>query len=192
MTRLRSVSYGAACPATFEVVEARRYHCGQMARLLRVEHLEAVARLGVNSHREMVDRFAESAFRRAWLCDGRLMALGGVTGPALASTGYVWLALSAEATRFPLQIVREACRQLDAIMVTKRHLVTSILDGDQAAKRFAIFLGFVPADEPQRPAAASRLGRRDLAQRFEKNQEARLPIGSGSAVTMSYRHEEKI
>lgn len=176
----------------FTVIEAKRHHCGQMARLLRIEHQQAVASLGVDTHREMVARFGESAFRRAWLCDGRLIALGGVTGPQLASTGYVWLALSMQATKFPLETVREARRQLDEIMLVKRQLVTSILDGDHAAKRFAIFLGFVPADEPQQPAAASRLGRRDLAQRFEKNQDARLPVGSGSAVTMSYRHEERI
>lgn len=175
----------------FQIVEARRHHCGQMARLLRLEHQQAVARLGINSHRELVARFGESAFRRAWLLDGRLIALGGVTGTALSVSGYIWMALSGEAKRFPLETVREARRQLDQIMLVKRLLVTSILDGDEAAKRFAIFLGFVLADQPDMPCAISRLGRRDLAQRFEKNEDARLPIGTGSAVAMSYRHEER-
>ncbi|SDD95511.1 hypothetical protein SAMN05216337_1017147 [Bradyrhizobium brasilense] len=172
------------------MIEAKRHHCGQMARILRIEHQQAVARLGINAHRELVARFSESAFRRACLRDGRLIALWGVTGSALASAGYVWLAMSVEATRLPLAAVRETRRQLDEIMVLKRTLVTSILDGDAAAMRFAVFLGFVPADEPGALPAVSRDGRRDLARRSERSEGARLPIGSGSAVTMSYQHAE--
>lgn len=172
------------------VIEAKRHHCGQMARILRIEHQAAVARLGIDTHRELVARFGESAFRRAWLRDGRLIALGGVTGSALATAGYVWLAMSIEAARLPMAAVREARKQLDEIMAVKRTLVTSILDGDDAAMRFAVFLGFVPADEPDALPAASRAGRRELARRSERSDTARLPIGSGSAVTMSYQHVE--
>jgi hypothetical protein len=73
----------------FEIVEAKAWHCGAMSRALRLEHQKAVAMIGLNSHRELRGMFDESIFRKAWLIDGRLAAVGGVTGPALSSYGIV-------------------------------------------------------------------------------------------------------
>jgi hypothetical protein len=171
----------------FQIVEARPWHCGQMVRLLRAEQQRAIARLGVDSHRELRSRFETSAFRRAWLIDGTLAGLGGVTGSLLAAEGYVWLALSDAASRYPLAIVREARRQLAEAGVMKRLLVTSILDGDDGAKRFAIFLGFVLADNIAATPAASRFGRRSIAMNFDGDHAARLPLGKGCAVAMAWR-----
>lgn len=126
----------------FQIVEAREYHCGQIIRRLREEHHAAIAGLGVNAHREIRANFADSAYRRAWLINGRLAALGGVTGPLASSQGFIWLALTAQATRYPLEIVKEARRQIDHILETKRDLVTSLIPGDRTAIRFATFLGF--------------------------------------------------
>ena len=98
--------------------------------------------LGVNPHREIRASFDQSAYRRAWLVNGRLAGLGGVTGSLAASQGMIWLALSARATRYPIEIVKEARRQLDAISETKRDLVSSLIPGDRAAIRFATRLGF--------------------------------------------------
>lgn len=172
----------------FTIVPAKPWHCGAMVRRLRLEQRKAVARLGLDSHRELAEQFGQSAFRRALLIDGQVEALGGVTGSTLSSEGYVWLALSPKAARYPLLLVREARKQLDDIMVTKRLLVTSVLDEDVAAKRFAIFLGFTLADDEASPAV-SRAGRRLELQRVEGNHEARVPLGSGSAVAMIYRSE---
>ncbi len=173
----------------FTIVEAKPWHCGAMVRRLRVEHRIAVARLGLDSHRELSDRFGQSAFRRALLIDGTLEGLGGVTGSMLSSEGYVWLALSQEAAQYPLFLAREARRQLDEIMSTRRLLVTSVLDDDTAAKRFAIYLGFVLADDEFALPAASRHGRRVALQRVQGDHEARIPIGTGSAVALAYRAE---
>ena len=71
----------------FEIVEAKAWHCGAMSRLLRQEHAEAIALIGLNSHRELRAVFDESIFRRAWLINGRLAALGGVIGPAASAYG---------------------------------------------------------------------------------------------------------
>lgn len=131
-----------AAGAEFLIVEAKAYHCGLMARKLRTEHLNAVLALGINPHRELRHCFDVSSFRRAWLIDGKLAAIGGVTGPVASSHGYVWLAFTNEALRFRCEIVREATRQLDAITMVKRELMTSIIEADQTAKRFAEFLGF--------------------------------------------------
>ncbi len=171
----------------FEIIEAKPWHCGAMVRKLRLEHQMASTKLGIDSHRRMAEHFGQSTFRRALLIDGNLEGLGGVTAPLLASSGYVWLALSQKATRYPLFLVREARRQLDQIMVTKRELVTVVVDDDFAAKRFAVHLGFVLADGEGASPAASRVGRRALYQRIEGEHEARVPLGSGSATALAYR-----
>lgn len=150
----------------------------------------AVAKLGLDSHRELSERFGQSAFRRALLIEGDLEALGGVTGSLLSGEGYVWLALSARAQAYPKALVRLARQQLDEIMGTKRVLVTSVLDDDLAAKRFAVYLGFVLADDDSARPAASRHGRRLLARRLEESHEARIPLGKGSAVALAYRSME--
>lgn len=175
----------------FQIIPAKPWHCGAMVRRLRIEHRMAVAKLGLDSHRELSDRFGQSAFRRALLIDGHLEALGGVTGSLLSGEGYVWLALSQKAMQYPLTVIKQARQQLAAVMQTKRTLITSILDGDDAAKRFAIFLGFVPADLDDAISAFSRLGRRDMLRRLETNEDARISMGSGSAVVMRYKAENE-
>jgi hypothetical protein len=127
----------------FQIVEAKAWHVGRMTRLLRAEHRDAVVAIGVNAHRELRDRFDESFFRRAWLADGHLLGLGGVTGSPLASEGMVWLALAGAAARYPVAMLREARRQIDGLMATKRSLMTVILPEDAASFRFARHLGFV-------------------------------------------------
>lgn len=174
----------------FSIVPARAYHCGQMVRLLRTEQAQAVARLGVDSHKELRARFDASSFRRAWMIDGKLAGLGGVTGTNLSRRGYVWLALTNDALNYPMTIVREARRQMGDIMGTKREVLTTILDGDDASKRFAIFLGFVVIDGAWLEAATSKTARRELMTLFEKTPEARVPIGTGYGVAMKYRHQE--
>lgn len=176
----------------FQIIPAKPWHCGAMVRRLRLEHRIAVARLGLDSHRELFDRFGQSTLRRALLIDGRLEALGGVTGSALSGEGYVWLALSAKAARYPLVLVREARRQLEMAMQTRSVLVTTVLDGDEAAKRFAIFLGFVPAGDAQAMPAASRAGRRVLAATLATDPDTRVAIGSGAAVALAYRSEQQM
>jgi hypothetical protein len=175
----------------FEIIPAKPWHCGAMVRRLRTEHALAVARLGLDSHRELADRFGQSAFRRALLIDGQLEALGGVTGSLLSSEGYVWLALSGKAQGYPLLLVRQARKQLEQIMTIKRVLVTSVLDEDFAAKRFAVYLGFVLADDDRAAPAASRQGRRSALRMIEGQHEARIPLGSGSAVALAYRAMEE-
>ncbi len=174
----------------FAIVPAKPWHCGAMVRKLRLEHRVAVARLGLDSHRELFERFGQSSFRRALLIDGQIEALGGITGAALSGEGYVWLGLSHKAARYPLLLVREARRQLDLAMQTRSVLVTTVLDGDAAAQRFAVFLGFVPAGDGSAQPAASRAGRRVLQQRLAGDPEARLSLGSGSAVALAYRSEQ--
>lgn len=127
---------------TFEIIEAKPYHCGQMVRALRHDHRAAVLKLGLNAHRQLRACYDDSAFCRAWIIDGKLAGLGGVTGTEASFSGYIWLALTEEATRYPKMIVKEARNQLNEIMSVKRRLLTTLVDADPTSRRFAEYLGF--------------------------------------------------
>ena len=173
----------------YEVIEAKPFHCGQILRRLRHEHVEAIARVGVPSHRELRALFDTSYLRRAWLIDGKLEAIGGVSGSIMSHYGFVWVALSQEATKHRFALVREAKRQLDEIMTIKSELVTTLIGGDEAAKRLAIFLGFhCEHGGPGRPAF-SKSGRRTLAEHLETNPDIRNPIGNGYFICLGYHPE---
>lgn len=174
---------------TFQIVEARSWHCGAMARLLRAEHWLALARVRVEVHHELRACFEDSAFCRAWLIDGKLAALGGVRGTLTDPLGYVWLALSARALKFPVAVVREARRQLDEIMATRVELATTLLLDDEAAIRFSVFLGFHVDDDGPGARAWSRQGRQDLIGYLQRATEQRVRVGHGYAVAVGYHHE---
>lgn len=119
-----------------------------MMRFLRQEHREQLGYLGVHGHRELRQAFETSTFKRSWFADGDLCGLGGVTGTALSSSGLIWLALAQGATRYPVEIIKEAKRQIAGVLETKRELVTTVIAGDQTAMRFAGFIGFHVMGDP--------------------------------------------
>jgi hypothetical protein len=170
----------------FEVIEAKEFHCGQILRRLRIEHREAIERVGANAHHELRALFDSSYLRRAWLIDGKLAALGGVSGSIMSHYGFVWVALSSEAMKYPVALVREAKRQIEEIMATKSQLVTTIVGGDDGAKRFAIFLGFHCDHDGLGSPAYSKFSRRNLANYLESTPDLRVPIGKGYIIPMGY------
>lgn len=125
-----------------EVVEAKPWHVGYVIRRLRPEHTAYMERLGLNAHRELQRAFHDSAWRRSWMWDGRPVAIGGVSGSVISPDGYVWLALTKKATSRPLLVMREARRQLSAMMATRHEVQSLAVLCDPAAWRFAVALGF--------------------------------------------------
>jgi hypothetical protein len=183
-------SPGAAAKATrFQIIQAKPFHCGQMVRVLRREHKAAWAEFGVDPHRELRERFAASYMCRAWLIDGKLAALGGVVGTALAPVGYVWLTLSELALQHRIAAAREARRQLAEIMIVKRELAILILPQDKSAMRLAIFLGFHVADQGLGSRAETKPQRRALRLFLESAEELRVPRGNSRAIPMGYHVE---
>lgn len=173
----------------FKVVEAKPWHVGQMMRILRTEHHSALAMMGIKGHRELRSTFEASCVRKAWLIDGRLAGLGGVTGTLLDPIASVWLALSQHAMRYPVAVLREARVQLDSLMVTRRILTTSCLAGDEAALRFAIYLGFHIATAGRGQIALSAFSRRDLRRFVEETPDVRIPCGNSYAIALAYGGE---
>lgn len=128
----------------FEVVDGKPYHVGRLVRAMRPDLRARMIALGMAPHHELRDTFARSAFRKAWLVDGRPVALGGVTGTLLSGSGFIWLVFAVEALRHPKALLAEARRQLDKLLETRDELTTKIPVADAASVRFAVRLGFRP------------------------------------------------
>ena len=166
----------------FELIDAKLWHCGQIIRILRREQKEAMAVIGIDSHHELRMAFEDSAYRKAWLADGKLVGIGGICGPLLSPFGMVWLALSSRVEKYPLALIKLLRQQIEEVMETKRTLLTTILSGDEAAERFAIFMGFVPVGGPNYIlGASSRYGRREIARHIKEMG------GEGYIRVMEYR-----
>lgn len=125
-----------------ELIEAKPYHCGRISRVLRKGHRNILVEMGVDVHREMREMFDASMYRKAWFLDGKLMAIGGVTGTAASAEGMIWLAISEDALNHRHTLARVVLRLLTEIMMTKRSLGTVVLTADKDAIKLAYFLGF--------------------------------------------------
>lgn len=141
----------------FHVRDAKRQDCGMIARRLREEHLEATVVLGLSNHREIRRCFDDSWYAKAWLHDGELLGIGGVTGPLLSGEGLMWLAVSRQAAKFPIETVKEARRQVDFLSKIKRDLFCTLLPEDETAMRFANRLGFEQYSVTPIPYGAGRV-----------------------------------
>jgi hypothetical protein len=175
---------------TFELVDAKLWHCGQMARMARDGH--AVTMMGISQHHELRLAFQQSPYKKSWLIDGKLAAIGGVIGPTIAAHGIIWLTFSNLVSRYPVAATKLMRKELAEIMVVKRLLYCTIIDGDQASERFATFLGFVPASKERELStpALSRHGRREIIRELTEDEHLLVPTGKGFVRMMAYRDVE--
>jgi len=173
--------------------EARTPDCGRMSRMLRAEHMVALAKVGLETHRTLRSIYDRSYYRKALMIDGELVGLGGVDGNFMSPCGYVWLAVSREAHHYPLTLIREIRKCLDEITLTKRILVTTVLDGDEAALRLMAFLGFsaeAPGDGTGegRPAY-SAAARHRMVKYVKRNPDLWKPAGLSAVVSFLFEPE---
>lgn len=171
---------------SFNIRDAKVQDCGKIARMLRPEHNASYVRVGISTHREMRSTFDRSYYRKAWEIDGYLAGIGGLMGSTLSPRAFVWLALTDRATRYPLEMIREARRQLADFMVTKNELVTTVHADDPAAQRFAVFLGFHVGDQPP---AETHFGRKTLQEYILSEPKVRIPFGKSHLIRMGYHGE---
>ena len=135
-----------------EVIPARPHHVGRMLRAMRHQHRVACTAAGVDQHRELATKLAESPHAFTYLVDGVPSAMWGVAGTIMAPSGFVWLVVADAMAPHGARIAREARRQLDAVMATRSSLTTTIPVGDVVALRFAQHLGFRPAPFASSPS----------------------------------------
>ena len=130
----------------FEVIEAKPWHVGQMARTLKQEQREAISKFGVNLHKEMTRIYDASYYRKVWVIDGKIVAIGGVAGSIMSCVGFMWLAASTFALQYPVEMVKETKRQLANALSIHSELSATTIRGDQISKRFLHFFGFAECD----------------------------------------------
>jgi hypothetical protein len=130
----------------FEVREAKPWHVGQMARILRKDLAEHIQKNDMNIHKEMKKVFNESYYRKIWLIDGKLSAIGGVAGSAISCTGFIWVALNSNSSSFPIEMVKESRRQINLALQFHSKLIATTFYGDIRSRRFIEFFGFTEYD----------------------------------------------
>jgi len=133
----------------YEIVEAKRWHCGRLARAICWERWLAFIEGGFRPHDQLVQVFEISAIRRTALIDGAPVAMWGVTGTLLSREGGGWLSLTKAAMAHPFALAREVRAQLAEISAT-RQIRIGVAQDDSAAVRFATFFGFKREGEPLR------------------------------------------
>ena len=174
-----------------EIIEAKPWHCGKMARILRSEHQRRLGDAGVNIHREIKANFDGSGWKRAGLLDGRLVGLGGIMGSEVESTGFIWLALSDEVRRHPLAVARILRRLLDEIMETRHELATLVIPEDSTALRLAVFMGFHCEHGGPGGPAFSIFGRRELTRYLLETDDLRMRYGKSTAIPLRYASQRR-
>ena len=168
----------------FEIVEAKAFHVGAIARRLRPCHAAAMRAIGVDPHRALRNAFNESSFCRTWLIDGHAAAIGGVSGPAAASFGCVWVALSHLATQFPRAALREARRNIAEMLETRHEVESAVLLADPVSWRFAQALGFFV-----KGAAEVSCRNRSLESILQEHPELMVSLpGGGAGVLVGLRN----
>ena len=172
------------CAGAIEVVEAKRQHCGAMARRMRRVHREILASGGIDAHRELAMMFSQSSFRRSVFFEGKIVAMGGITGSRLAPHGVAWLVLAEEFRNYPVTIVRHALRLLKQEMRTRSELAVTILLEDDAALRFAIYLGFHVSHDDDGAPATNRTSRARLAHHAKSKRDVHIQVGPISVIPM--------
>lgn len=127
-----------------EIVPARRYHCGQISRLLRDQQAQVILHAGRKPHHDLRRAYDASSFRASWLIDGKLMAMGGLTGSILSPEGFLWLAISKEAEEeHPIATARAARYQVEAMLEKKERLYVSVLKDDRKSVALCYSLRFL-------------------------------------------------
>lgn len=136
---------------------------------------------GFDPRRALHRIFLASGYRRTALIGGRPVAMWGVMAPLLGETAYVWLVMSDEIAHLPRQIVKEAKRELAEIMANYSEAATTVLPSDEAAVRFALYLGFHDNHEDD-----ERLSHKTRARMLLDNPRHRIPVGDSYVVGLGY------
>ncbi len=148
------------------VVDAEPRHVGMISAGMTVEECARFIGLGRDPRRVIRAFYRQSSYRRAALLDDRLIAIWGLTGPLLASTGLIWLRLTDEAKKMPRLLIKECRIELAQMMDMRQEIVTYLYHDDPVGMRFAEFFGF-EVGEPKPIVGTGHIGCRGVLRRVE-------------------------
>lgn len=113
--------------------------------------------------------------------DGKPIAMWGVKNTMLGNTGVVWLVLSEAVTHMPVAVVKEARAELAAVMERLDEIAITVLPDDEAAIRFAVYLGFHDRDNDD-----GQMSRKELCRSILADPQYRVPIGDSYVIALGY------
>lgn len=173
---------------TCEIVYGSARHIRPMAKRMRAAACMTLQAYGFDPRRALHKVFLESHYCCTALMDGKPVAMWGLCGPLLGDVASVWLVLSDEIAQFPLTVVKAARKELVSIMQNYREVSTTVLPDDEAAIRFALYLGFHDNhdDDDGEP-----MNRKQLARALVENPRYRIPIGESYVIGLGYHARER-
>ncbi len=171
----------------YEIVPASILDVKPMARKLRAAACITLQGFGLEPREALRRAVRSSPYCRTALVEGKPVAMWGVREVLLSDTAVVWLVLSEEVTRMPLAIVREAKAELDGVMEAKREVAITVLPDDDAAIRFAVFLGFDDRGDDERDEG--ELSRHARCAAIRQNPRNRIPVGDSYVIALGHRAE---
>ena len=166
----------------YTIVAASIRHIRPMARQLRAAACVTLQDFGFNPREALRRAFVVSSYCRTALDpDGRPIAMWGVKSTLLSDTGMVWLVLSDAVTHMPVAIVREARAELAKVMENLREVAITVLPNDEAAIRFAIFLGFHDRENDD-----GHLSRKELCEAIMADPAYKIPVGDSYVIALGF------
>jgi hypothetical protein len=169
--------------ARHEIVAASVRHIRPMSKRLRTAACITLQRFGQDPRRGLHRAFISSNYCRTALIDGRPVAMWGVCGALMSNVASVWLVIAEDIVNLPLAIVREARTELSRVMGNYHELVTTVLPDDEAAVRFALYLGFQGfEDDDDAP-------RKVRYEEIMSDPKHRIPVGDSYVIGLGYRAE---
>lgn len=165
----------------YQVVTSSVRHVRPMARQLRAAACITLQGFGLNPHSALHNAFIASSYCRTALVDGKPVAMWGVKDVLLSDQAAVWLVLSDFITQMPVAIVREARQELARVMETKREVAITVLPNDEAAIRFAVYLGFHDRENDD-----GQFSRKDLCHAVMTDPKYKIPVGDHYVVALGY------
>ena len=170
----------------YEVVKASIRHVRPMSAQLRAAACITLQGFSMEPRRALHRAFLASSSCRTALQDGKPIAMWGVKGTLLGDTAFVWLVLSEGVTRMPVSVVKEARAELAKVMETNDEVAITVLPDDEAAVRFAVYLGFHDRENDD-----GRMSRKELCQAILTNPAYRIPVGDHYVIALGYHPETR-
>ncbi len=164
---------------SYTVEPASVRHIRPMAKHIRAAAAITLQGFGFEPRVALHRAFVASRYCRTALMDGEPIAMWGVKGSMLDEVAFVWLVLSDGVTHMPVAVVKEAQAELAKIMESVDEVAITVLPDDEAAIRFAVYLGFHDRDD-------IRLSRRELVKAIMADPQYKVPIGDSFVVALGY------
>ncbi len=131
----------------YTIVPAKMHHCGILGRKICDGRWLSYRIANVDPKQKIRECFSQSCVAKSVIMDGKVVAMGGLTGSLMSRSGIVWLVVSREFTRYPIALVKEAKAQLSELLKMKPEIHATVVEQDSTARHFAKFLGFVEDGE---------------------------------------------